>query len=295
MSLLLAVLTPFVGAALTAWISRLGRMHAAWMAGAVTLISLLCLLPLMTSVFSGATELQRITWIPGAGLDLVFRLDGLGLLFALLILGIGLLVILYARYYLSARDSMGRFYSYMLLFMGSMLGVALSENIIQLLVFWELTSLSSFLLISYWQQREEARNGARMALTVTGAGGLALLGGFLLLGEITGSYELSVILAAGDIIRAHPLYVPTLVLVLLGAFTKSAQFPFHCWLPNARAAPTPVSAYLHSATMVKAGVFLLARLFPALSGTPEWSWLVGGAGLATLPQVFWLTGAARRV
>ena len=282
MSLLLAVLTPFVGAALTAWISRLGRLHAAWMAGAVTLIALLCLLPLMAAIFSGATELQRITWMPGVGLDLVFRLDGLGLLFALLILGIGLLVILYARYYLSARDSMGRFYSYMLLFMGSMLGIALSENIIQLLVFWELTSLSSFLLISYWQQREEARNGARMALTVTGAGGLALLGGFLLLGEIAGSYELSVILAAGDIIRAHPLYVPTLVLVLLGAFTKSAQFPFHFWLPNAMAAPTPVSAYLHSATMVKAGVFLLARLFPALSGTPEWSWLVGGAGLATL-------------
>lgn len=282
MNLLLAVLTPFLGAVLTAWVSRLGRPHAAWMAGAATLIALLCLLPLMAASFSGATELQRIAWMPEVGLDLVFRLDGLGLLFALLILGIGLLVILYARYYLSARDSMGRFYTYMLLFMGSMLGIVLSENIIQLLVFWEMTSLSSFLLISYWQQREEARNGARMALTVTGLGGLALLGGFLLLGEIAGSYELSVILAAGDIIRAHPLYVPMLVLVLLGAFTKSAQFPFHFWLPNAMAAPTPVSAYLHSATMVKAGVFLLARLFPALSGTPEWSWLVGGAGLVTL-------------
>ena len=282
MNLLLAVLTPFLGAALTAWVSRLGRLHAAWMAGTATLIALLCLLPLMAASLSGATELQRIAWMPGVGLDLVFRLDGLGLLFALLILGIGLLVILYARYYLSARDSMGRFYAYMLLFMGSMLGIVLSENIIQLLIFWEMTSLSSFLLISYWQQRGEARNGARMALTVTGAGGLALLGGFLLLGEIAGSYELSVILAAGDIIRAHPLYVPMLVLVLLGAFTKSAQFPFHFWLPNAMAAPTPVSAYLHSATMVKAGVFLLARLFPALSGTPEWSWLVGGAGLITL-------------
>ena len=282
MNLLLAVLTPFLGAALTAWVSRLGRLHAAWMAGTATLIALLCLLPLMAASLSGAIELQRIAWMPGVGLDLVLRLDGLGLLFALLILGIGLLVILYARYYLSARDSMGRFYAYMLLFMGSMLGIVLSENIIQLLIFWEMTSLSSFLLISYWQQRGEARNGARMALTVTGAGGLALLGGFLLLGEIAGSYELSVILAAGDVIRAHPLYVPMLVLVLLGAFTKSAQFPFHFWLPNAMAAPTPVSAYLHSATMVKAGVFLLARLFPALSGTPEWSWLVGGAGLITL-------------
>jgi multicomponent K+:H+ antiporter subunit A len=152
-----------------------------------------------------------------------------------------------------------------------MLGVVLSENLIQLLIFWELTSLSSFLLIGYWKEREEARNGARMALAVTGAGGLALLGGILLLGEITGSYDLSVILASGDLIRGHDLYRPALVLILLGAFTKSAQFPFHFWLPHAMAAPTPVSAYLHSATMVKAGVFLLARLFPALSGTHDWS------------------------
>ncbi|MDP1708870.1 MAG: monovalent cation/H+ antiporter subunit A [Gammaproteobacteria bacterium] len=282
MNLLLLVLTPFIGAAIAAWISRLGRLHAAWMAGAVTLLALAWLLPLAGATFAGHTEIQRISWMPAVGLDLAFRLDGLGLLFTLLILGIGLLIILYARYYLSAKDCMGRFYAYLLLFMGSMLGIVLSENIIQLLIFWELTSLSSFLLISYWQHRPDARNGARMALAVTGTGGLALLGGFLLLGEIAGSYDLSVILASGDIIRAHPLYVPMLVLVLLGAFTKSAQFPFHFWLPNAMAAPTPVSAYLHSATMVKAGVFLLARLFPALSGTPEWSWLVGGTGLATL-------------
>ncbi len=282
MSLLFIVLTPFLGSVLSAWVSRLGRLHAAWMAGAVTLLALVWLLPLAAATFAGHTEIQRLSWMPAVGLDLVFRLDGLGLLFSLLILSIGLLVILYARYYLSERSNLGRFYAYLLLFMGSMLGIALSENIIQMLIFWELTSLSSFLLISYWQHRREARNGARMALTVTGAGGLALLGGFLLLGEIAGSYELSVILASGDLIRAHPWYLPMLVLVLLGAFTKSAQFPFHFWLPNAMAAPTPVSAYLHSATMVKAGVFLLARLFPALSGTPEWSWLVGGTGLATL-------------
>jgi multicomponent K+:H+ antiporter subunit A len=216
------------------------------------------------------------------GLDLAFRLDGLGLLFSLLILGIGILIIIYARYYLSERDDMGRFYAYLMMFMGSMLGIVLSENVIQLLIFWELTSLSSFLLISYWQQRHESRSGARMALAVTGGGGLALLGGLLLLGEICGSYDLSVILASGDSISQHPWYLPMLILVLLGAFTKSAQFPFHFWLPNAMAAPTPVSAYLHSATMVKAGVFLLARLFPALSGTPEWFWLVSMTGLATL-------------
>ncbi|HET6519085.1 MAG TPA: monovalent cation/H+ antiporter subunit A, partial [Geminicoccaceae bacterium] len=148
--------------------------------------------------------------------------------------------------------------------------------------FWELTSLSSFLLIGYWRHRADARQGARMALAITGGGGLALLAGFLLLGGVAGSYELSVILGRGDAIRAHPLYMPILILVLLGAFTKSAQFPFHFWLPHAMAAPTPVSAYLHSATMVKAGVFLLARVHPALAGTYEWLLIVGTVGLITM-------------
>ena len=282
MTLFFAVLSPFFGAALVAWASRFGRSHSAWAAGAITLLSILLLAPSFGLPFAGITLIQQQDWMPALGLNLAFRLDGLAMLFAGLILGIGLLIVLYARYYLSERDSMGRFYSYLMLFMGSMLGIVLSENLIQLLIFWELTSLSSFLLISYWQHREEARQGARMALAVTGLGGFAMLGGFLLLGHIVGSYDLSIVLASGDLIRAHPLYVPTLVLVLLGVFTKSAQFPFHFWLPHAMAAPTPVSAYLHSATMVKAGVFLLARLFPALSGTPEWFWLVSGAGLATL-------------
>ncbi|OYX29063.1 MAG: cation:proton antiporter [Hydrogenophilales bacterium 32-62-9] len=276
MTLFLAVLIPFVGAALVALVSRLGRSHSAWAAGAVTLASLAVLLPLFALPFAGDPLVQQHDWIPALGLNLAFRFDGLALLFAGLILGIGLLIVLYARYYLSERDSMGRFYSYLMLFMGSMLGIVLSENLIQLLIFWELTSLSSFLLISYWQHRKEARQGARMALAITGLGGFALLGGFLLLGHIVGSYELSVVLASGDLIRAHPLYVPTLVLVLLGVFTKSAQFPFHFWLPHAMAAPTPVSAYLHSATMVKAGVFLLARLYPLAYST------ISHLGLITL-------------
>jgi hypothetical protein len=271
MTLLIAVLIPFLGAGLVAWACRYGRFAAAWSAGLVALAASALLAVTAIPVLSGSTLVQSLAWMPSAGLNLAFRLDGLGLMFAGLILGIGLLVIVYARYYLSERDSLGRLYAYLLLFMGSMLGVVLSENLIQMLIFWELTSLSSFLLIGYWKEREEARNGARMALAVTGMGGLALLGGILLLGEITGSYELTQILASGDLIRAHPLYLPALVLILLGAFTKSAQFPFHFWLPHAMAAPTPVSAYLHSATMVKAGVFLLARLFPALSGTWEWS------------------------
>jgi multicomponent K+:H+ antiporter subunit A len=282
MYLALSVLTPFLGAALVAWLSRRGRAPAAWGAGAVAALSLLWLVPLLPGAFAGEIAIQRLAWIPAVGLDLAFRLDGLGLLFALMILCIGLLIILYAHYYLSAQDSLGRLYAYLLLFMGSMLGIVLSENLIQLLIFWELTSLSSFLLIAYWRGRKAARRGARMALAVTGAGGMALLAGFLLLGEIVGSYDLSAVLANGDAIRAHPLYETVLVLVLLGAFAKSAQFPFHFWLPHAMAAPTPVSAYLHSATMVKAGVFLLARLFPALSGTPEWTAIVGGVGLATL-------------
>ncbi|MCX7672364.1 MAG: monovalent cation/H+ antiporter subunit A [Thiobacillaceae bacterium] len=276
------VLTPFLGALLMPLAARLGRLYTAWAAAAVTSLALAALLPLAPAAFDGDTLVQRWPWLSAAGLDLALRLDGLALLFALMILGIGLLIILYARYYLSERDSMGRFYAYRILFMGAMLGIVLSENLIQLLVFWELTSLASFLLISYWQHRSDARQGARMALTVTGMGGLALLAGVLLLGEIVGSYELTAVLAAGDTIRAHPWYAPMLVLVLLGVFTKSAQFPFHFWLPHAMAAPTPVSAYLHSATMVKAGVFLLARLFPALSGTELWSTLVGGVGLATL-------------
>jgi multicomponent K+:H+ antiporter subunit A len=282
MNLLFVVLIPFIGAALASWVSRFGRLQSAWVAGGVALLALIALMPTMAAPFFGETVVQRIPWIPALGLDLAFRLDGLGLLFALMILGMGLLIILYARYYLAERDCMGRFYGYLLLFMGSMLGIVLSENLILLLIFWEMTSLSSFLLISYWQHREDARTGARMALAVTGLGGLAMLGGFVLLGEMVGSYDLSVILVSGELIQADPLYTPMLVLILLGAFTKSAQFPFHFWLPHAMAAPTPVSAYLHSATLVKAGVFLLARLFPALSGTPEWSLLVMGAGLTTL-------------
>jgi multicomponent K+:H+ antiporter subunit A len=282
MMLFLAVLTPFAAAPLAAWAGRSHRLAAAWTAAAATLLAFALLAGDAGAALGGATLQQQLPWAPAIGLTLDMRLDGLGLLFALLVLGIGLLVVIYARYYLSARDGMGRFYAYLLLFMGSMLGVVLSGQVIQLLVFWELTSLSSFLLIGYWATRPEARRGARMALITTGLGGLALLAGLLLLGQVAGSYALGDILAAGDAVRASALYVPALLLILLGALTKSAQFPFHFWLPRAMAAPTPVSAYLHSATMVNAGLFLLARLYPVLSGTPLWFWLVGGTGLVTL-------------
>jgi len=278
----LIVLLPFLGAAIVAVVAQKNRIASAWGAGTVAILSMAILTNLAYLPFEGLTLVRSWNWIPSIGLAFAFRLDGLGLLFAYLILIIGLLVIIYARYYISSRDSMGRFYSYLLLFMGSMLGIVLSENVLQLAVFWELTSLSSFLLISYWQHKPEGRDGAKMALTITGGGGLAMLAGILLLGHAAGSYNLSDILAAGDAIRSHSLYTPIILLVLLGVFTKSAQFPFHFWLPHAMAAPTPVSAYLHSATMVKAGIFLLARLYPALSGTEAWIILVSTAGMITL-------------
>ncbi len=276
------LLLPFIGSLLATLLPADARNGESWLAGLLSLGGLLLTLSLYPQVADGGVLVYRVEWLPQLGLDFILRMDGLAWLFTLLVLGVGLLVVLYARYYMSPQDPVPRFFSFLMAFMGAMLGVVLSGNLIQLLVFWELTSITSFLLIGYWHHRIDARRGARMAFTVTATGGLCLLAGILLIGHITGSYELDVVLAAGDQIRAHPYYLATLLLVALGALTKSAQFPFHFWLPHAMAAPTPVSAYLHSATMVKAGVFLLMRLWPALSGTPEWFWLIAGAGMATL-------------
>ncbi|MFO1202440.1 MAG: monovalent cation/H+ antiporter subunit A [Tabrizicola sp.] len=282
MSLALIAALPFLGAVLPALAIRAGRNAAALAAGAVTLAALLLLAVEAPTVLAGGVVQTRIYWLPALGLNATCFLDGLGLLFAGLILGIGLLVILYARFYLAASDPMGQFFTYLLLFQGAMLGIVLSDNVLLLLIFWELTSLSSFLLIGYWRDRPESRQGARMALAVTGGGGLAMIAGMLILGQIVGSYDLSVILTQKEAIQASPLYLPALILILIGAFTKSAQFPFHFWLPHAMAAPTPVSAYLHSATMVKAGIFLMARLWPVLSGTFEWFAIVSLTGLLTM-------------
>jgi multicomponent K+:H+ antiporter subunit A len=282
MELLLIVGLPFLGAFLPILFERYGRLACSLATAVAPLLGLGILLWLAPRLFAGELLVVSQPWLGQLGFNLSLRLDGLAFLFALLILGIGLLVILYARYYLSEREAIGRFFACLLLFMGAMLGVVLSENLLLMLAFWELTSLSSFLLIGFWGKRSDARKGARMALAVTGGGGLALLAGILLIGHIVGSFELSVVLQSRALIQAHALYPLALVLVLLGAFTKSAQFPFHFWLPHAMSAPTPVSAYLHSATMVKAGVFLLARLYPALAGSDLWFQLVGFTGLATL-------------
>jgi multicomponent K+:H+ antiporter subunit A len=280
--LLLIIALPFAGALLPALMSGASATRIAWTAAAVPLAILGLLAPLLGSLFAGEVPAVHVPWVPELGLALSLRLDGLAALFALLICAIGLLIILYARYYLSPKDSLARLFAMLLAFMGAMLGIVLSDNLLLLVVFWELTSLTSFLLVGYWSHRSDAREGARMALTVTGLGGLALLGGALLLGHIAGTFEISEIIARGDLVRESPLYLPALLLVLAGAFTKSAQFPFHIWLPNAMAAPTPVSAYLHSATMVKAGLFLLARLHPVLSDTDAWFYLVGGTGMVTV-------------
>ncbi|KQQ58238.1 MULTISPECIES: monovalent cation/H+ antiporter subunit A [Rhizobium/Agrobacterium group] len=274
---------PFIGSIITAAMPRDGAARApAAVAGGLALFSFVSTLFLYTSVKGGAVIKYDVEWLPQLGLNFTLRLDAFAWMFLVLITGIGLLVVLYARYYMSSDDPIPRFFAFLLSFMGSMLGIVLSGNVILLSIFWELTSVFSFLLIGYWHHNATARDGARMALTVTGIGGFCLLAGLLILGHMAGSYDLDDILAKGPDIRAHSLYVPALVLILIGALTKSAQFPFHFWLPNAMAAPTPVSAYLHSATMVKAGVFLLVRLWPVLAGTQEWFWLVGFAGVTTL-------------
>ncbi|SFT69872.1 monovalent cation/H+ antiporter subunit A [Halomonas saccharevitans] len=282
MTLALIILFPLLGALLPALYRRATCRRLACLATLPTVSSLLLLLSFLPRVSSGETIIAELEWLPSLGLNLALRLDALGLLFALLITGIGALILLFARYYFEGSASAARFFTLVLSFMAVMLGIVLSENLLFMLVFWELTSLVSFLLIGFHSDRQAARLGARMSLVITGGGGLALLGGIVLLGQAAGSYELSVVLEAGEQIRAHEHYGLMLNLILLGAFTKSAQFPFHLWLPHAMTAPTPVSAYLHSATMVKAGIFLLARLHPALADTELWFHLVTLTGMLTL-------------
>ena len=282
MSLIVLLLLPFVGSCVAGLLPHNARNSESLLAGIVALIGTVQVAMLYPQIADGGVIREEILWLPSMGLNIILRMDGFAWLFSLLVLGIGTLVSLYARYYMSPQDPVPRFFAFFLAFMGAMLGLVISGNLIQIVFFWELTSLFSFLLIGYWHHRADARRGAYMALMVTGAGGLCLLAGVILLGHVVGSYDLDKVLAAGDVIRGHALYPVLLPLILLGALTKSAQFPFHFWLPHAMAAPTPVSAYLHSATMVKAGVFLLARFWPVLSGTEEWFWIVGGAGACTL-------------
>ncbi|MCX7692141.1 MAG: monovalent cation/H+ antiporter subunit A [Tepidimonas ignava] len=289
MPLLWIVGVPLLAAAVLPVVAAHGGRRASALAAlAVTLSALAVVVGLAPGVLQGGVVQASWPWVPDVGLSVSLRLDGLSLLLAGLIAGMGALIVLYAAYYLGPHDLPGKFYATLMLFMAAMLGVVLADNLLLLAVFWELTSLASFLLVGYWSHDPQARAGARQALAVTGGGGLALLGGVVLLGWIAGTYDISEMVGRRAEIQADPLFTPALLLILLGAFTKSAQVPFHFWLPDAMAAPTPVSAYLHSATMVKAGIFLLMRLHPVLAGSGLFETLVSGVGLLTVAWGAWV-------
>ena len=268
---------------------RLTVTKLVWLLALAPLAAFGFLLAAVAHLGRGPALVWRVDWIPSLGLSLSLYFDHLSALFALLVTGIGTLVVVYAGYYFKSEErpwGEWRFLTYLLLFMTAMLGLVLAGDVITLFIFWEGTSVTSFLLIAYKTKDEAARRGAFKSLFITGGGGIALLLGLLLLSYIAGSSDLTTILSSGDLLRESALYPAMLGLIALGALTKSAQTPFHIWLPDAMSAPTPASAYLHSATMVKAGIYLLARLNPALGFTDLWFWLLSLFGLATM-----LTGA----
>lgn len=281
----LMILLPFIFAMAVPFIYKkfTPRIHTGWFVLIIPLLIFVFLLTFMPVISKGNTVFAAVPWIPSYNINFTAYMDGLSLIFGLLIAGIGALVILYSIFYMSKhREALHNFYVYLLLFMGAMLGLVFSDNIFVLYVFWETTSVSSFLLIAYWYEREKSRYGAQKSMLITIFGGLAMLAGLIMLSQITDTYSIREMVSLAAEIPAHPLFVPSMILVLIGAFTKSAQFPFSIWLPDAMEAPTPISAYLHSATMVKAGIYLVARLTPIFGGEAEWFWLVSGVGIITL-------------
>ncbi|MGY0434140.1 Na+/H+ antiporter subunit A [Bacillus rugosus] len=279
-----AILSPFLFAFIIPFLAKYAkRVHTGWFVLVLPVLLFIYFLPMIRMTQSGETLRSVFEWIPSLGINFTVYIDGLGLLFALLITGIGSLVTLYSIYYLSKeKEQLGPFYVYLLMFMGAMLGVVLVDNVMVLYMFWELTSLSSFLLIGYWYKREKSRYGAAKSLLITVSGGLCMLGGFILLYLITDSFSIREMIHQVQLIAGHDLFIPAMILILLGAFTKSAQFPFYIWLPDAMEAPTPVSAYLHSATMVKAGIYVIARFSPIFAFSAQWFWIVSLVGLFTM-------------
>ncbi|MFF2447027.1 Na+/H+ antiporter subunit A [Neobacillus sp. NPDC058068] len=274
---LFAIAVPYIYKQLTP------RIHTGWFVLFIPLLIFAYLFAFIPQISKGNTITATVPWIPAYNINFTTHIDGLSLIFGLLISGIGSLVILYSIFYMSKhREALHNFYVYLLLFMGAMLGLVFSDNIVVLYVFWETTSVSSFLLIAYWYEREKSRYGAQKSMLITIFGGLAMLAGFIMLSMITDTYSIREMVSNTADIPSHSLFVPAMVLILIGAFTKSAQFPFSIWLPDAMEAPTPISAYLHSATMVKAGIYLVARLTPIFGGAAEWFWLVSGVGIITL-------------
>lgn len=281
-----AILSPFIYALFIPLIYKwFKNLHIGWFVLPLPILLFCYLLSMIPAISAGQTIVETVPWIPLLHINFTVNLDGLSLLFVLLISGIGSLVLLYSIFYLDKKkEKLNLFYFYLLLFMGAMLGVVLTDNLIVLYTFWEITSLSSFLLIGYWNEREKSKSGALKSIIITVFGGLSLLGGIILLYLLTGSFELREIFAyvQQKDIYSHPFFLLSMVCLLLGAFTKSAQFPFHIWLPDAMEAPTPVSAYLHSATMVKAGIYLVARLSPIYAASAYWLWIVAAVGMITL-------------
>src|SRR6218665_3380347 len=278
----LAFCLPFLGALVAPALTRLLGHRAAWPLALVPFAVFLHFLGFNGKIAGGEIVTGGYVWVPSYNVSFSWLIDGLSLAFLLLISGIGALIVLYAGGYLKGHPHQGRFFSFILMFMGSMLGLVASDSFLMLFVFWELTSITSFLLIGFDHAREAARRAALQALIVTGGGGLFLLAGLLLLWDVTDVTQFSLLMSFGPELRASPYYIAILFLVLGGAFTKSAQFPFHFWLPNAMEAPTPVSAYLHSATMVKAGAYLLMRLTPVMGATPAWETILPAVGGLTL-------------
>lgn len=258
------------------------RRYIGWIVLIVPVLLFASLCRFIPSVSTGVQHTETLNWIPSFDIQFSAHLDGLSLLFGLLITGIGSLVVLYSIYYLKREPALHLFYVYLLLFMGAMLGVVFSDHMLVLYAFWELTSVASFLLIAFWYHRKRSRYGAQKSLLITVFGGIGMLIAFLMIHQATGTFSIQEALQQLDVLKADPLFKPAMVLLLLGAFTKSAQFPFHIWLPDAMEAPTPVSSYLHSATMVKAGIFLVARFTPLFGGNSLWFWLITGTGLVTL-------------
>lgn len=279
---LFVLLLPFLAALLAPFLTRLMKHNAAWLLAAAPAAMFIHFAGFLGEVANGGVVTGGYQWVPAFNVNFSWYLDGLSLTFALLICGIGALIVVYSGGYLKKHEHLGRFFAFILMFMGSMLGLVVSDSFMMLFVYWELTSITSFLLIGFDHKREAARRAAIQALVVTGGGGLFLLAGLLMIWNVTGISEMSLLLRSGSVLADSPFYAAIFVLVLGGAFTKSAQFPLHFWLPNAMEAPTPVSAYLHSATMVKAGVYLLMRLNPVLGGTAAWEIVLPLFGGTTL-------------
>ncbi|MCP8884293.1 putative monovalent cation/H+ antiporter subunit A [Devosia sp. XJ19-1] len=278
----LVAVAPFVAAILAPFIHRFAGAYAGWILAIVPASIFVFLLSFAETVVHGHSVASSMEWIPAYGINLSFFIDGLSLIFALTISGIGTLIILYSGAYLAGHPHQGRFLGFMLAFMGAMLGLVLADSLLSLFLFWELTSVTSFLLIGFDHSRQAARRGAIQALVITNIGGMFLLAGAILVHQIAGVWEMSAVRDMGEVLRGSGLYLVVLICFLGAAFTKSAQFPLHFWLPNAMEAPTPVSAFLHSATMVQAGVYLLARMTPSLGGTGVWTNVLVSFGAVTL-------------